>query len=83
MGRFEIPKVNLFQQPIQQIGAVEGQGNRRVSRTQPSYSAGNPRINNNDMKDFMANLGNINLDKPVVLNNNPDAGILRTFDVTA
>ena len=80
MSGFEI---NLFQQRVKPIAPVEGQGARRVSRTQPSYSAGNPRINNNDMNDFMANLGNVNLNKPAVLNNNPDAGILRTFDMTA
>ncbi len=33
-GGFEIPKVNLFQQPVQQIGAVGGQGTQRVGGTE-------------------------------------------------
>lgn len=34
MGAFEIPKINMFQQPVQQIGAVGARGSQRVGGTQ-------------------------------------------------
>ncbi len=44
----------------------------------------NQRINNNDFEDFKANfLPNCNLNAPVAMNNDPNAGIVRRFDLTA
>ncbi|MBS4760187.1 MAG: hypothetical protein KHX03_05775 [Clostridium sp.] len=33
MGGFEIPKLNLFQQPVQRTGAIGTQGSQGIQRT--------------------------------------------------
>lgn len=57
-------------------------GEQQYKQQQPKVQ--NQRINNNDFEDFKANfLPNCNLNAPAALNNDPNAGIVRRFDLTA
>ena len=87
MSGFKISKLNMFNQmPVQQTTPVGPRTAQPVEGkpTAPSSSIGhNPKINNDDWNNFMAVIGNANPNKPGVLNKNPDAGVVRTFDLTA
>lgn len=65
-----------------QIGGAGVQGGGKVGGTQGGIGR-NPVINNDDMQNFYAILGNCNLNKPNALNSDPAAGPIRTFDLTA
>lgn len=51
---FEIPKVNMFQQPVQGVGAVGGQGAQRTGGS--GGPAGGQTPFEKDMANFRSNL---------------------------
>lgn len=50
MGGFEIPKINMFQQPVQQIGAVGARGTQATGGSQKT--GGGATSFEQDMADF-------------------------------
>ncbi len=85
MSGYEFPKVNMFNQmPVQRTAPVSPRQTQAAGGKNPASSIGrNPIINTDDMRNFMASIGNANPNHPAVLNNDPAAGVVRTFDLTA
>lgn len=85
MSGYEFPKINMFNQmPVQRTAPVGPRQTQAAGGKNPVTSFGaNPKINNNDMQDFMATIKNANPNKPAILNSDPAAGVVRTFDLTA
>ena len=51
MGGFEIPKINMFQQPINSINAIGTGGAQRSGGSNPAFSGGQTAFEK-DMADF-------------------------------
>ena len=85
MSGYEFPKVNMFNQmPVQRTAPVSPRQTQAAGGKNPASSIGrNPIINTDDMRNFMATIKNANPNKPAILNSDPAAGVVRTFDLTA
>lgn len=74
---FEIPKINMFQQPVAQIGAVGARGPQAAGGSHKT--AGGQTPYDAEMADFYGFLKNCNPAQPNVLNNDSNAGPIVTF----
>lgn len=83
MGKVDF-NTNISYNPfVEKTGAVGPKSTQGTGRTSYAPAFGNSKINSADMQDFMANIGNCNPNKPACKNNNPYAGALCGFEITA